>query len=129
MRGRSLSSQLSRLSAPWRMAPQIMTFARLLLEIRRRAAGLPNDLPRSTALEQAAREALEMAGPQQEHSRKIMAALLGIGDDQEFDPAVLDSLTPEMVLRLDLIADQMLELGRTDDAVRAIRAALIRPVS
>lgn len=38
------------------------------------------------------------------------------------------TLTPETVLRLDMIADQMLELGRTDDAVRAIRAALIKPV-
>jgi hypothetical protein len=106
-----------------------VTFARLLLEIRRRAASLPNDLPRSTALEQAAREVLEMAGGEREPARKIMAALLGIGGQQDFDPCVLDLLTPEMVLRLDLIADQMLELGRTDEAVRALRAALIRPVS
>jgi hypothetical protein len=98
------------------MVAEAMTFARLLLEIRRRAASLPNDLPRSMALKQAAREVLETAGPQGESARKIMAALLGIGGEQDFDPAVLDSLTPEMVLRLDLIADQMLELGRTDEA-------------
>jgi hypothetical protein len=87
-----------------------MTFARLLLEIRRRAPSLPNDLPRSMALEQAAREVLETAGEQREPARKVMAALLGIGGEQDFDAAVLEALTPEAVLRLDLIADQMLEL-------------------
>lgn len=105
-----------------------MTFARLLLEIRRRAAGLPNDLPRSTALEQAAREVLETAGPQREPARKIMAALLGIGGEQDFDPGILDALTPETVLRLDMIADEFLELDPTNDAVQAVRTALIRPV-
>jgi hypothetical protein len=86
-------------------------------------------LPRSTALEQAAREVLETAGSHTEPAWKIMAALLGIGGEQNFDVGVLDALTPEAVLRLDLIADQMLELGRTDEAVRALRAALIRPAS
>jgi hypothetical protein len=74
-----------------------MTFARLLLEIRRRAASLPNDLPRSTALEQAAREVLESAEEQREPARKIMAALLGLGSEQDFDTGVLDALTPETV--------------------------------
>jgi hypothetical protein len=106
-----------------------MTFARLLLEIRRRAASRPNDLPRSMALEQAASEVLETAGGQREPAGKIMAALLGIDGEQDFDAGVLDALTPETVVRLDLIADQMLELGRTDEAVRALRAALIRRAS
>jgi len=106
-----------------------MTFARLLLEIRRRAASLPNDLPRRMALEQAAREVLMTAEEQPEPARKIMAALLGINGEQDFDPDMLYALTPEAVLRLDLIADQILELGRTDEAVRALRAALIRPAS
>jgi hypothetical protein len=39
-----------------------------------------------------------------------------------------NALTPESVLRLDLIADQMLELRRTDEAVNAIRAAVIHGV-
>jgi len=90
---------------------------------------LPNDLPRSMALEQAAREVLETAREQREPACKIMAALLGIGGEQDFDAGVLKALTPETVLRLDLIADQMLELGRTAEAVRALRAALIRPAS
>jgi hypothetical protein len=106
-----------------------MTFARLLLEIRRRAASLPNDLPRSTALERAAREVLEAAGQGPEPARQIMAALLGIGGDEAFDATILDGLTPEAVLRLRLIADRFLELGRTDEAVRALRAALIRRAS
>jgi hypothetical protein len=107
----------------------IMTFARILLEIRRRAASLPNDLPRSTALERAAREVLEAAGQDREPARQIMAALLGIGAGEDFDPTMLDALTPEAVLRLDLIADRSVELGRTDEAVRALRAALIRRAS
>jgi hypothetical protein len=107
----------------------IMTFARILLAIRRRAASLPNDLPRSTALEHAAREVLETAEQQREPARQIMAALLGIGGDENFDATMLDALTPEAVLRLDLIADRCLELGRTDEAVRALRATLIRRVS
>jgi hypothetical protein len=98
-------------------------------EIRRRAANLPNDLPHSLALEQAAREVLDTPGYEREPVRHIMAALLGVGAEQEFDAGALDSLTPESILRLDMIADQMLALGRTDDAVRAIRSALIRPVS
>lgn len=103
-----------------------MTFVRLLLEVRRRAASLPNDLPRSTALERAAREVLQTAGPQREPAAKIMAPILGIGGDENFDATVLYALTPKAVLRLYLIADRFLELVRTDEAVRALRAALIR---
>jgi hypothetical protein len=106
-----------------------MTFARLLLEIRRRAASLPNDLPRSTALEQAARDVLQPVGQQPEPARQIMAALLSIGAEQDFDATILDALTPEAVLRLDIIADRFVELGRTDEAVRALRAVLIRRAS
>lgn len=77
---------------------------------------------------EAAREVLTL-GEQPEPARMIMAAFLGIGSEQDFDPSILDELTPEVVLRLDLIAHRMLELGRTDEAVRALRAALIRPAS
>ena len=102
-----------------------MTFARLLLEIRRRAARMPNDLPQSMALAQAAQEVLKTT-PEQEPARQILAGLLGIGTDQDFDTSILGALSPETVLRLDMLAERMVESGRTDEAVRAIRAALIR---
>ena len=44
----------------------------------------------------------------------------------EFDAALLDQMTPELVLRLDMIASELLELGRTKEAVRALRGALGR---
>jgi hypothetical protein len=53
-----------------------MTFARLILEIRRRAAGLPQQLPKPLAIEQAAREVLQTAMPGEEldTTRQILAA-------------------------------------------------------
>ncbi|HZM36552.1 MAG TPA: hypothetical protein VFC18_18970 [Burkholderiales bacterium] len=50
-----------------------MTCAQLLLEIRRRAAAAPHDVPRSAALKQAAREVLQ------------------IGDGEELDVELLDA--------------------------------------
>ena len=81
-----------------------MTFARLLLEIRRRAQTAPQDIPRLSAIEVAAREVLE------------------VPDDDYFDPRVLDALTPEAVMRLDLL----LELGGGSDPMRFIRATLAK---
>jgi len=60
--------------------------------------------------------------------RRILAAFLGLGEGEEFDATLLDQLTPELVFRLDTIAAELLALGRTNDAVLALRAALIRPV-
>ena len=62
-----------------------------------------------------------------QRGRSWLRCLVSAGSKTS-DVSVLDALTPETVLRLDLIADQMLELGRTDNAVRAIRAAVIHGV-
>jgi hypothetical protein len=107
-----------------------VTIARLLLEIRRRAAGLPHDLPKPLTIEQAAREVLGTAQPggELDAARQVMAALLGIEGDRGFDAAILDALTPETVLRLDMMLEELLQLGRRDEAVRALRAAIIRPL-
>lgn len=106
-----------------------MTFARLLLEIRRRAAALPDDGKRPAAIERVAHEVLSMTeGEQSAQVRRILAAFLGLGEGEEFDAALLDQMTPELIFRLDMIAAELLELGRTNEAVRALRAALIRPV-
>jgi hypothetical protein len=107
-----------------------VTIARLLLEIRRRAAGLPHDLPKPLAIEQAAREVLGTARPGEEMDavRRIMAALLGIEDGGAFDATLLDALTPQTVLRLDMMLEELLQFGRRDEAVRALRAAIIRPL-
>jgi hypothetical protein len=107
-----------------------MTLARLILEIRRRAGSLPDELPQAVAIERAAREVLGTApiDQQENDARQIMAGLLGIAEGQDFDASILDELTPEAVLRVDRILHEFLELGRTDAAVRAARAALIRAV-
>ena len=107
-----------------------MTLARLLLEIRRRAAGFPQDTPRPVAIERAARELLQAAEPGEERdrTRQILAALLGIEGGGNFDASVLDSLTPEVILRLDMLLEDLLQLRRRDEAVRALRAAVIHGV-
>jgi len=78
--------------------------AKLLLEIRRRAAAAPHDGPRAAALKQAVREMLQ------------------IEDDVEFDVGPLDALTPQTVLRMDigLAADEAA-------AARALRALIVQP--
>jgi len=108
-----------------------VTFAQLLLQIRRRAAALPDDGRRPQAIERIAREILADI-PEGEHSdqvRRILAAFLGLGEGDQFDAALLDQMTPELVFRLDMIAGELLGLGRTNEAVRALRGALIRPVN
>jgi len=107
-----------------------MTLAHFLLEIRRRAAALPDDGRRPEAIERIARQILDDI-PEGEHStqvRRILAAFLGLGEGEDFDAALLDQMTPELVFRLDMIASELLELGRTNEAVRALRGALIRLV-
>jgi len=37
------------------------------------------------------------------------------------DAALLDQMTPEIVFRLDMIAGELLEFGRTNDAVQVRR--------
>ena len=50
-----------------------------ILEIRRRATGMPQDVPRASAIEQAAREVLKDLGGQAE---RVLAALVGIGEGE-----------------------------------------------
>ena len=110
--------------------PFQVTFARLLLEIRRRVAALPDDGKRLEALESVARDVLDTVpkGEQPDQVRRTMAAFLGLGEGEEFDATLLDQMTPELVFRLDMVASELL-LGRTDEAVRALHGALIRQVS
>ena len=107
-----------------------MTFAQLLLQIRRRAAALPDDGRRPQAIERIAREILADIpdGEQSAQVRCILAAFLGLGEGDEFDAAMLEQMTPELIFRLDMIASELLELGRTKEVVRALRAALVRPI-
>ena len=108
-----------------------MTIARLVLEIRR-AAELPQQLPRPKAMAQAAWEVLLHAAPGEEldHARRILAGLLGVEKGATLDAKMLDKLTPEVILRLDALIDDLIQFGGRDDAaVKALRAAVIRRVS
>jgi hypothetical protein len=106
-----------------------MTFARLILEIRRQPTTLSQDLPRPVAIEQATRQVLQLAAPGEEldTTRQVLAALLGI-EGGDYDASVLNALTPELILRLDMLLEDLLQLGRRDEAVRALRAAVIHGV-
>jgi hypothetical protein len=108
-----------------------MTFARLLLEIRRHAATLPDDGGRPMAIDRIARQILNEIpeGEQSAQVRCILAAFLGLGEGDEFDAALLDHMTPELALRLDMVANELLDFARTDEAVRALRAVLIHSSS
>ena len=76
--------------------------AQLLLEIRRRASVLP--APRARALEEAANVVLEpREGDAAALQRRILAALLDPGGRGGFDAAVLDAMTPDVVILLDII--------------------------
>ena len=110
---------------------QAMTFARLLLEIQRRAAALPGEGRRPEAIKRVGRQILDEIpeGEQSDQVRRILAAFLGLGEGDEFDAALLDQMAPELVFRLDMIASELLDLGRTKEAVRALRGALVRAVS
>jgi hypothetical protein len=104
-----------------------VTFAQLLLEIRRRAAALPDDGRRPAALGQIAREVLDEIpeGEQSAQMRCIVAEFLGLSQGHEFNARLLDQMTRE----LDMIASELLKVGRMNEAVRALRGALIRPVN
>src|SRR4051812_1506834 len=102
-----------------------MTFARLILEIRRRAAAMPQDVPRATAIEQVARELLKDRGSPAE---RILAGLLGMDEGPGFDISILDAMTPETILRLDALAGEVIDYGRREGLASAVAAAIIKRV-
>ncbi len=89
--------------------------AKLLLEIRRRASVMP--APRALALEEAAKAVLEpREGDAAALPRRILAALLGMDGRGGFDAAVLDAMTPDVVVLLDIILVSLTH----DDVVTAV---------
>ncbi len=89
--------------------------AQLLLEIRRRASVMP--APRALALQEAANAVLEpREGDAAALSRRILAALLGMDGRGGFDAAVLDAMTPDVVVLLDIILVSLTH----DDVVTAV---------
>ncbi len=100
-----------------------MTLASLVLEIRRRAAGMPQDVPRGSAIERAALEVLKDPGGPVE---RILAALVGISQGEAFDLSILDALTPETIGLLDSLAGEVANFDRRDELASAIAAALIK---
>jgi len=106
-----------------------VTLAHLVLEIRHRANAAGRSLPRAVALEQAARAVLEPCdaeAPKLAH--RILAALLGMESGEGFDVAVLDSITPDAILLLDIILVQIAETARRDGRGYAERGESIKPV-
>jgi hypothetical protein len=61
-------------------------------------------------------------------TRQSLSALLEIDGSGDFDASIFDALTPEVILRLDALLEDVLQLGRRDEAVRALRAAVIHGV-
>lgn len=84
---------------------------------------MAQDVPRATAIQQAAMQVLqEPNGP----AERILVALLGMNDGDEFDVSILDALTPETIMRLDMLAGEVIDFGRADDLANAVAAALIK---
>jgi hypothetical protein len=77
-----------------------VTAARILLEIHRRAAAAPQDVPRRAALEQATREVLQL------------------GADELVDVERLEALSPEALLHIDALSR---------NGSNTLRAVLVRP--
>ena len=81
-----------------------MTLARLVLEIRERAGTAGHHAPRALALEQVARAVLEpREGDSSNLARRILRALLGFEGGPGFNAAVLDAMTPDAILLLDML--------------------------
>jgi hypothetical protein len=108
-----------------------LTFARLILEVRRRAGGKPlhpGSMPQILA------DLRDLAGgkdePEAEVLREILGALLGVHRDLELEGRALDALTPETVLRLDAVLAALLDGTMQPDELRAaLRRALVRAAS
>lgn len=89
--------------------------AQLLLEIRRRASVMA--APRALALQEAASAVLEpREGDGAAMQRRILAALLGVDGRGGFDAAVLDALTLDVLVLLDIILVSLTH----DDVVTAV---------
>jgi hypothetical protein len=101
-----------------------VTFAHLLVEIRREAARLGATEQRM-ALEEAVKYIVtehQFPNP----ARRILAALSGFQEETRFDPGVLFELTPEQILCLDVAISEVVDHGRENDVLQAIRAANVR---
>ncbi len=106
--------------------PRLVTFTSLLQEIQRRAQMEPPGLPRPVALERAARIVL---GPDEpDPAYRILRTIIGAGPEYTFDLAALESLTPDVVLRLDLVAAEIVERGLNVNVARGVRPADIKRV-
>jgi hypothetical protein len=106
-----------------------VTLAHLVLEIRHRATAAGPEVPRAVALEQAACEVLEpREGEAPKLARRILAALLGVDRGAGFDVAVLDAMTPDAILLLDITLGQINHIARRDARCSAERARSMRPV-
>ena len=98
-----------------------MTFAKLIAEIRRRAAAMPQDVPRASAIEHAREILKDRDSP----AERILAGLLGIAEGP-FDASVLDAMTPETIACLDALAGEVIDYGRREEVTSAVAAALIK---
>lgn len=107
----------------------VVTFAKLLLEIRRRAAAMADDGRPRAPLDQIVREALDLepAGPRRDLITQLLYEIARGEGAEELDAKNLHDLSPETILRLDALIDGLTGGGMTNDALKAIRAALVRP--
>jgi hypothetical protein len=86
---------------------------------------MPQDVPRASAIEQAALVVLKDPGGPAE---RILATIVGISEGEAFDVSILDALAPETIMLLDSLAAEVIGSGRRDELAHAIAAALIKRV-
>jgi hypothetical protein len=109
----------------------MLTVARLVLELRRRAGG---DALHRGRMRQILAELRELAAsndqPDSGLLREILGAVLVVHGDLELEGRALEALTPETVLRLDAVLTALVDGTMQRDELRAeLRRAMIRPAS
>lgn len=103
---------------PKRAAVQCrMRFDHLAREFRRRSEAIPAPL-RAAAVDESVSVLLGSACAGRDNEReavgRIVGALAGVFHEAQTDAAILDSLTPETICRLDNMLNSLHEIGCTD---------------
>ena len=109
-----------------------MTFAEFVLQVRMRATALGTPEPHTTipATIIAFSTACNFsAGRQAEFMRRVVGAMIGIGEEEQFDVVDLDALSPRLLSQLDVLLDAMLAGHLDRDMLHtAVRPLIVRPV-
>ena len=109
----------------------MLTFARLLLELRRRVgAGALHPARTREVIAELGNLAASGNSAESGLLREILGPASVVHSELELEGRALDALTPETVLRLDAVMTALIDgIVQRDDLRYELRRALIRPAS